>query len=524
MAPNMAYGPWSVLGLDGPADERAIRRAYAARLKVVRPDVDAAAFQQLVEARDAALRLAELAATRAPADQATPPQSLASSETSLLEGAAGAEADVGLPPPLPTSAEAAPRDLDPVAPPAMVLPHSDGPVTGSVDEGPEEVARSLSAFVEAWTARQQLPPVPPILKMLSEQPIGAHLRLEIDALRAVGRLLDKDLFGRAMLSARNRAARSLIAGLDEAYAWTENDRRLYMMLPESDADEFVRLLRRVRKGDERPAPLFNSPREWLGNLRLVVYLVIVFIAVTARMLPHLPSSQPATDANRVQVPLSGDQSRSQGNAPSQPGSKELADHFDRAVKYDQTGRFDQAVGEYDRVLLSDPNNVGALYGRGHNYLALQQLDRALQDFDQAIRLSPNQPDLFIGRGIAYGAKGQPDRAIMDYDQAIRLTKDNVRAMRSRVMALVLRGTTYTVLQRYDSAIEDLDQAFKLNPHAGEALYYRGVARQAKGEIVEGEADMARGLQISPSLPRGMATPPPPTSSPSGPSPGTAAKQ
>lgn len=42
--------PFEVLGLDADADVAAIKRAYAARLKQVRPDADAEAFQALHEA------------------------------------------------------------------------------------------------------------------------------------------------------------------------------------------------------------------------------------------------------------------------------------------------------------------------------------------------------------------------------------------------------------------------------------------------------------------------------------------
>ena len=54
----MSSYPWSILGLDAPADEREIRNAYARRLKIVRPDTDPVGFQKLVEARGYAFELA----------------------------------------------------------------------------------------------------------------------------------------------------------------------------------------------------------------------------------------------------------------------------------------------------------------------------------------------------------------------------------------------------------------------------------------------------------------------------------
>ncbi|MBO9828095.1 hypothetical protein J7373_07505 [Xanthomonas sp. A2111] len=61
----------AALGLDEDADERAIKRAYAARLKVTRPDEDPAGFQQLHETYQAALGWArQFAAAPRPAEPA----------------------------------------------------------------------------------------------------------------------------------------------------------------------------------------------------------------------------------------------------------------------------------------------------------------------------------------------------------------------------------------------------------------------------------------------------------------------
>ncbi|MBS0254960.1 MAG: hypothetical protein JSS36_07070 [Proteobacteria bacterium] len=69
---------WRQLGLDGPADTPAIRRAYAERLKAMDLDADPAGYARLREARDTALRLARMAAmppgaSAAPDDPAVAP-------------------------------------------------------------------------------------------------------------------------------------------------------------------------------------------------------------------------------------------------------------------------------------------------------------------------------------------------------------------------------------------------------------------------------------------------------------------
>lgn len=52
---------WSVLGIAATADEREIKRAYAKKLKLTRPDDDPAAFQALHDAYESALRTARYA-------------------------------------------------------------------------------------------------------------------------------------------------------------------------------------------------------------------------------------------------------------------------------------------------------------------------------------------------------------------------------------------------------------------------------------------------------------------------------
>ena len=61
---------WDILGTEPTGDERALKRAYAKRLKVTRPEDDPAAFQELREAYEYALRHAHLFAEELPAAQA----------------------------------------------------------------------------------------------------------------------------------------------------------------------------------------------------------------------------------------------------------------------------------------------------------------------------------------------------------------------------------------------------------------------------------------------------------------------
>lgn len=105
-----------LLGLPVDADERAVKRAYAARLKVTRPDDDPAAFQRLVEARDVALQWARNGWGRPDPD---PDPDDDGDAIEAMETAAAS--DPGLTPP------AEPVSHGRVAGPPLAAPDSDRP-------------------------------------------------------------------------------------------------------------------------------------------------------------------------------------------------------------------------------------------------------------------------------------------------------------------------------------------------------------------------------------------------------------
>lgn len=72
---------WDILGTEPTGDERAIKRAYAKRLKVTRPDDDPAAFQELRDAYEYALRNAPMFAVQWQEQEQEPQQETIAPET-----------------------------------------------------------------------------------------------------------------------------------------------------------------------------------------------------------------------------------------------------------------------------------------------------------------------------------------------------------------------------------------------------------------------------------------------------------
>src|SRR6266571_4734787 len=64
----------------------------------------------------------------------------------------------------------------------------------------------------------------------------------------------------------------------------------------------------------------------------------------------------------------------------------------KAGKYLQNGKYDEAITEYNNVLVINPNCKNAYYGRGISYGKKNNLDQAISNFNKAIELDPKDAD------------------------------------------------------------------------------------------------------------------------------------
>ena len=73
----------------------------------------------------------------------------------------------------------------------------------------------------------------------------------------------------------------------------------------------------------------------------------------------------------------------------------------------------------------------AFKNRGNAYDDKGRYDRALDDYDQAVTINPHDADALNNRGTTHSAMGHYDLAIRDYDQAIRLNPSSAMALNTR---------------------------------------------------------------------------------------------
>lgn len=214
----MGRSPWVVLGVAPGADPGEIRRAYARRLRKIRPDEDAQGFQRLVEARDLALQLAsgERVDARLAHVIAFEPFEDAGVEPSHAQQ----RPDVR-----PRAARAPSASLD------------TGPLV-EISAEPHDVLEALRRAL----ATDDLTGWQSVVSVTSKLTHRQRAAVESDLIQSLSVFAAQESRNRASWPPNKWPFFALVAALDEEFGWRESNRLLYGVLDEQAAHDFIGLL------------------------------------------------------------------------------------------------------------------------------------------------------------------------------------------------------------------------------------------------------------------------------------------
>jgi tetratricopeptide (TPR) repeat protein len=187
--------------------------------------------------------------------------------------------------------------------------------------------------------------------------------------------------------------------------------------------------------------------------------------------------------------------------------------------------YDRAIEDFDKVLVIEPDNVGALVSRGDAFGQLGDLGRAMADLNRAVALAPDKPTALLARGQIESRRGNLDGAARDYEAALKLDPRNADAMinlaairsmqgqpgpaielldraividRRNPLAFYNRGYAEFALKQYDKAIADYSSAIEIDPRLGLAYNNRALSRAVAGtDLVAALADSDQALKLLP---------------------------
>ena len=129
-------------------------------------------------------------------------------------------------------------------------------------------------------------------------------------------------------------------------------------------------------------------------------------------------------------------------------------HLENAKNYLSSGKKDEAIKEYSKVLAINPYDYNVLNDRGNIKCSLKQYESGIEDYDRAIKISSDYSAAFFNRG-------------------------NCKVM----------------MENYKGAIPDFDEAIKITPRFPHPYHSRGVAKFELGDIKNACSDWIKASKI-----------------------------
>ncbi|HYN14615.1 MAG TPA: protein kinase [Terriglobales bacterium] len=126
--------------------------------------------------------------------------------------------------------------------------------------------------------------------------------------------------------------------------------------------------------------------------------------------------------------------------------------------YNETGRYDQAVNEFQRALGIDATSDDAYRGLGFAYEHLGKAAEAEQTYKHAIAVRPQYWAGYNWLGAFFFRQGRFQEAASMFQQVTALAPDSFRGYQNL-------GGAYTALGRFDQALPALEQSVHLRPSA-----------------------------------------------------------
>ena len=156
------------------------------------------------------------------------------------------------------------------------------------------------------------------------------------------------------------------------------------------------------------------------------------------------------------------------------------------------GRFDEAIGIYQRGIVRLPDNDELYLYWG---IALEQQDaweEAIDIYRQALAVMPDHAALRVRWGISLGRQGHWAGALLQYEEAVAV--DSLYGE-----AFLHWGIALERLERWEAAIDQLERAVELEADKAPVLFYLGSCYEQASRHLSHEKYFMRAVETFESL-------------------------
>mgnify|MGYP000170979515 CR=1 FL=1 len=150
-------------------------------------------------------------------------------------------------------------------------------------------------------------------------------------------------------------------------------------------------------------------------------------------------------------------------------------HYLLACYYQERGRYRDALNEFRKVLVIDPNYIKAYNGMGVCYDLLGDFQKAIESYQMALNLDPNLDYVYNNLGYSYFLQGNMEEAIEAFKKAISLNNRNPRFHNNLGLAYAEKGEYELALSEFKLASDE----FKAHYYMAQIYFKKNLFEKAK---------------------------------------------
>ena len=183
-------------------------------------------------------------------------------------------------------------------------------------------------------------------------------------------------------------------------------------------------------------------------LALIIFSVFIFSAGCSTLGNFFGRIFPADSENKLSAGV-----RTQKGSPD---SIYLLGSY-----YQERGRHGEAISEFKKVVMIDPQHGKAYSRMGVSYDLLGRYDQAIEVYKESLRIDPNIDYVYNNLGYSYLLKGEVDEAVKAFKSAIALNNQKDIYHNNLGLALAKKEQFDLALQEFKAAGDEARAHYNL---------------------------------------------------------------
>ncbi|MBW4680148.1 MAG: tetratricopeptide repeat protein [Microcoleus vaginatus WJT46-NPBG5] len=167
-------------------------------------------------------------------------------------------------------------------------------------------------------------------------------------------------------------------------------------------------------------------------------------------------------------------------------------HFNTGKQLKELGKFDEAIGHYQKALEIEPDHVEVLNHLAEVYYTQNRLAEAIVACQKALKIQPNFAQAYKTLGNVLQAQGKLEPAMRAYSKAINIKPDFAEALANL-------GSMFYKQGRLEEALPYYQKAVTINPNIAGVYWNLGNLLKQLGRLNEANACLQRALELKPEL-------------------------